>query len=953
MDQALPGAHAPAVETTAVKLPNVSLAAAPDGVALWSRLLVVGTVALIYFLLYEGARLLGDFWILSELGLGSLFRTNFLAGASLFAVGFVLGAAAVIAPALSQRVTGAARRIAIHAGLVFGLISGYFLSLRYMEFLLAFNAQPFGKTDPIFGHDIAFFVFQLPAIWTVWTLLTVGAFVSVISAGVCAYLNNRDRASASPFGRLVTVLAISSTPTTMFALAFDEVLLAIGKWLSVYSLAFKDNKDSSIYTGAEFLDVTGLFSTRNDYILTGFVVLGVLGAVCVVLGALNKAVLSGQEWRPTVRRAGMVAGALILLDFGFRVGISVREQLFVNPNEPVVQLPYIQRHIDATLTAYGLDRRETVRFVPKGPGDPVPSADELLSSISLKNAPLWPGFISWLERFIDPQHSERVLKTDGDTMVYGVTQEAYWQQQKLRPYYNFMDVDTARYTIGGEPKLFATAVREIPLQQPQPWLAYWGQRFMLFTHSWGLVMNPVSQATPEGDPVYASHGIPSQVTWPELAVKNDALYYAEGAGTMAITNVRDMREFDHPTEAGRGETVLPAGDGTGVALNSFVKRLVLGWLSGEPLNIVFSSLITPETRVHYYRTPMERLERIAPFLWFDTDPYAVTVDGRVTWMVHAIAHSDKYPYSRRDWLGDKSDERSPTPRSNRLVNYVEDCAKATIDGYTGEVRFYRFADGPLTRAYAQIYPDLFVSKEQMPRSLREHVQYSPQLFHLQYDEIYCIYQQTDAMTFFNQEDLWDDGDEVLGPILDEGKAIRFSIEPYYWLTDTGKGSLPAATRRQQFVQSMIFTPERALNLRAIPTVYQDWDDYGRQVILQVPKGHYFQGPEQADSGIDQDPEISSLINFWNRLGNEVIRGHTTAMVIGDEVVYVEPIFIRSRQNPGPQLKRVVVIFRERVVMGETLEEALRKAVAEAQEESGQRKATAPAQPSAETHPALR
>jgi len=215
---------------------------------------------------------------------------------------------------------------------------------------------------------------------------------------------------------------------------------------------------------------------------------------------------------------------------------------------------------------------------------------------------------------------------------------------------------------------------------------------------------------------------------------------------------------------------------------------------------------------------------------------------------------------------------------------------------------------------------------EMPADIRAQIQYPIQLMHTQFDDLYIIYQMRDTMTFFNMEDMWDDGDEVLGPILDSGLAIRFSIEPFYVVVDTADGLLPPATPRNQFALSMVFTSQDALNLRAIPMVYQDGDDYGRIVSLQVPKGHYFLGPEQADSAIDQNPEIARQIAWWNRRGLEVIHGHTTTLVVDGEVIYVEPIFLRSQQNPVTQLKAVAVVFRGVARMAPTLEEALRQAV---------------------------
>jgi uncharacterized membrane protein (UPF0182 family) len=473
--------------------------------------------------------------------------------------------------------------------------------------------------------------------------------------------------------------------------------------------------------------------------------------------------------------------------------------------------------------------------------------------------------------------------------------------------------------------MFVSAVRETPLFEPVPWLAYWGQRFMLFTHGFGLVMAPAAEANRDGEPVFVSREIPIQAQWPEITVRNPRVYYGEGSATMAFSNVDRMKELDYPTDQDRAEMVLPPEVRAGVPVDSLLKRLVFGWRSGKFFQLVFSGLIKDTTRVHYYRTPLDRLDRVAPFLFFDSNPYAVSADGELLWVVNAMTTSDRYPYSFPEEMGDKSDERSAFPRPERMVNYVEDSVKATVDAFTGQVRLYTISGSPVISAWSKIYPDLFVPAEKMPEGVRRQLTYSPQLFHLQFDDMYIYYHMKDPMYFFNMEDMWDDGDEVLGPIMDTGKAITFSIEPYSWLAETG-GSLPPSGRPVQFALAMAFTPEKALNLRSIPIAYQDPPDYGKLSVLQIPKGRYVIGPEQADAAIDQEPAISQNFSWWNRRGTEVIRGHTTLLVVGKEILYVEPIFLRSQQNPVPQLKKVIVVFRGRPVMGDTLEDAVRLAV---------------------------
>ena len=508
-------------------------------------------------------------------------------------------------------------------------------------------------------------------------------------------------------------------------------------------------------------------------------------------------------------------------------------------------------------------------------------------------------------------------------MTYGPTLESMQQAQKLRAYYRFMGVDYARYQIEGEKRIVVSGVRELPLYEPLPWLNYFGQRYMLYTHGFGLVMAPANEVTEAGGLDYVSKNIPGEHSWPETTVTNERVYYGEAAATMAFSNVDRMTELDYPTDDGRATLLLSDGETTAVANDSLLKRVVFGYLSGRLVDFVFSDLITDATRVHYMRRPLERLEAVAPFLYFDTNPYAVVADGEIQWMVNGLTTSDQFPYARYAELGDKSDQRSPFPVEHQFVNYVEDSVKAVLDAYSGQVTFYQAANDPVINAWNGIYPDLLQPIDSMPQSLRQQVTYPVHLFHLQFDDLYIYYHMDDPMYFFNLEDMWDDADEVLGPIIDQGKAIRFSIEPYPVMMKTG-GGLPSSDEAEQYSQLLVFTPEKALNLRGIPMVYQDGSDYGKLSVLEVPKGQYVLGPEQADSIIDQDPEISAQLSLWNRRGLDVIRGHTITLPLEQEIIYVEPIFLRSQQNELTQLHRVAVVFREQVAMGRTLEEALTK-----------------------------
>jgi hypothetical protein len=431
-----------------------------------------------------------------------------------------------------------------------------------------------------------------------------------------------------------------------------------------------------------------------------------------------------------------------------------------------------------------------------------------------------------------------------------------------------------------------------------------------------------------------------------LETPNPAIYYGEGfhmddLSTLAFSNLHNVGELDYPKDEALVLSTFEAAEHGGVPMDSLLKRLVIAWHSGYFFEILMSDLIEPETDVHYYRAPLDRLDRIAPFLHFDTNIYAVAIDGKITWMINGMTISDRYPYSVHKPLGDKASRRNIYQRPIDLINYVADTVKITLNAHSGEVKLYKIADEPVIETWAEVYPGLLTPGLEMPDGVRAQITYPSQMFHTQFDDIFKRYHMREPLVFFSAEDLWDDGDEVLGPILDEGEAITFSIEPYHWIATTdGTSPLPYSNNGTQFAMSMAFTPEKAVNLRAIPVVFQDGDDYGRLFSLQIPKGYYYPGPEQADSAFEQEPDISQQITWWNRMGSEVILGHTVPLVIGHEILYIQPLFIQSKQNAFSQLKRVGVVYRGLARMDDTLEEAVRAAVRDLHRPSAYARATA-------------
>lgn len=930
----------------AVALPEVPLPQAPRGGLVWNRALTVVAVLMGLFALDRLALLLMQLWFMNSLGYSSVFWKNFRVGAFLFVFALVRYAAIIAVPAFVLGADRATKRIAIKVGVLVGLVFAFLEARHYPDYLLFYYGKHWGQADPIFHHDLGFYVFRFPAIhhtlYDAWRVSVVG----LISAVTWAAVTPAPEAANPAAGRPARLIARLATPFTLWSLTAVGLTMAADDWLRRYGLLFKNNAGKGIPTGASNLDAAGIFSTAHAIVVEAVVVAAATLALVYRLHAVRRSVLHPEKRSgPPRLRARWVLAVLIpaiALDFSMKAMVGLRNVTTTAPNEPLIQLPYITDHIKLTNQAYGLTNVNIAQFTPGALGDPKPNVATLVHDPAIAQAPMWGGSTVWMKRVPDPAHLNRNFMQnppiDGkvDSTVAAPTLFTYQQQQKLRPYYNFLNTRTVRYFVrdpknpGAPPteKIFATSVRELPLIEPKPWLAWWGQRFVIFTHGWGFVANEASQSTTNGEPVYATSNIPIQTTNPELSVQQPGIYYGEGSGSMAYSNLHGIQEHNFPTDNGRSQTTYPPGIKAGVTIDSWLKRIVFGYKSGSFLDIFFSRLIRPHSRVHYYRQPLDRLSKIAPFLYWDGAPFAVTGGERVQWMLNGMTTSATFPYSRYTQLGDTTGENNFMAIKTRKVNYAHDAVKATVDAYTGQVHLYKWTnDDPVLNTYAAMYPKLFAPKAAMPAPLAQQVQYPQSLFHAQMADVWRYTHMTNPLTFYTREDKYDQANQVLGPNLTEGKAIVFPLEPYYWLATPGRNGLAPSSASQQFSLSMAFTPSgNSQNLRALATVYMDGPDYGKISFTEIPKGHYFEGPEQADSAIDQDPFISQQTHLWERRGLQIIRGQMLPLVDNGELIYVEPWFVRSLQNPLPRLRRVMVVYRGTPTMEATLPTAVNYAV---------------------------
>ena len=918
-----------------------TLPSIPPATQVWRSLSFWVGVAYTWLLLAAVPPLVIGYWFLDSMGRGRVFWTNFSAQALLFLVGFVLFGLAVAVPIRLYAASRTLRKAALHVGLWIGIFAGWLWSIRYQEYLLAFPAGAFGETDPLFGHDVGFYVFVLPAVGTTCVALM---WLGILGAA-SAVAGRFDRLSAegrlaNPALTLWTKLGLLVTNGLNAALFLVGLSLVAQTFLGRYGLLFKENGDAGVRTGAAYLDVTGLFSTLNMIYVSTLVELGIMAIVGYSLHRIRQR----REWpiseraggtavRPLRLRAPLGLGiGLLVLDLAFFAAVVTRDHLLVTPNEPTIQVPYIERHIAATIRGYRLSDVETVEWRP--PDEPL-TAERLLASRTVDNAPLLAPWSSYLEEPPDIQHYQRI-QASNSTVVYDPMLQIYEQEQQLRPYYRFVSVDGVRYRVNGQKRMYVSAVRELPslgFGGPKQWLRHWGSAALMYTHGFGLVMSPVHELNEEGGPLYAVADIPPRATDPVFEVEARIYFGEEAKDDYILTNIRHLKEFDHATRQFRSEFVHAPDIERGIPVDSFFKRVFLALHTGDLNEFLFSKFIDRErTRVHLYRTPIQRVRSIAPFLFLDTNVYAFIAEGRILWMVNALTTTDNYPYSFREVLGDKSDERAVEAVPERVINYAEDSVKITIDAYSGDVHFYKIADDPIINAWERIYPGLLEPASAMPAAVADQLTYPLQWFHIQFDDIYKRYHQQHPIEFYNAEDLWDDADEVVGSIgrglteFGTTDQMTFSYEGYNILLDPA--DLPAGTTAGapgdlQYVMLMPFTPEGARNLRSLVLAFQDPGSYGKLLNLRVPQGVFIAGPEQADTLIDNDAQVNQQITLWVRHGSEVVRGHTLLLPVAGDLLFIEPLWIASLQNQLPQIKLISVVYHGRTTMATSLDGAIR------------------------------
>jgi len=623
-------------------------------------------------------------------------------------------------------------------------------------------------------------------------------------------------------------------------------MLLLGLVATQYQIARLRLLDSArgVVFGAGYTDVHARLPLYN--VLTAIVLAG--AAVLLVN-------VFARRWRLL---AGVGALWLAVLVLG-PIYPTLVQRFVVDPNELSAERPYIAHNIAFTRKAFGLDGVQAFDF---------PAEGQLTTQVleqnrsTINNIRLW----DW-----------RPLLT------------TYGQLQEIRLYYTFSDVDVDRYQIDGQLREVMLAARELDVDQLADQAQTWVNRHLVFTHGYGVCLSPVNEITEEGLPNLLVRDIPPRSTDPALEITRPEIYFGESTHNYVIVETSE-EEFDRPQGDQNVYTRYEGEDG--VALNGLWRRLAFA-LRFDSSQILFSTAINPESQILFHRLLNDRVNTLAPVLWYDPDPYLVIAEGRLVWLYDAYTWSDRFPYSEPFWG----------------VNYIRNSVKVTIDAYSGETIFYLVdPDDPVARTYQAIFPDLFTAGEKMPPVLRDHWRYPEQLFRIQ-AESYAAYHMDDPQVFYNKEDLW----AVPSELRQTGEE---EMTPYYIVM-----RLPGE-EEVEFMMIRPYVPNGRRNMIAWFYADSDGEDYGQLGVFKFPKQELLYGPLQIEARFDQDAYISQQLTLWNQRGSEVIRGNLIVIPIDDTILYVEPLYLQARSGQLPELKRVLVAYGNRVVMADDLETAL-------------------------------
>jgi uncharacterized membrane protein (UPF0182 family) len=770
------------------------------------------------------------------------------------------------------------KRIFFALPLVVGIFFGMGQSQDWAKVLQFLNHTYTGVVDPQFKLDIGFYLFDLPFYIDLVGFGLVLLIITVIPTLIVHLLYGGIKFN----GRASTFSKAARIQLAVLAAAF-MVVLGLSIWIGQYETM---NSASGLYTGATYSDVNAAIPAAQ-----------ILTAIAFVVAILFVVVAVIARWRLAILGTGLMLVCSILLG-GAWPGLVQTFQ--VVPNERTLEAEYINRNIEATKTAYGLDNVQQVQY----------NAKTTATAGALKADATTAAQI----RIIDPN----------------LVSASFRQLEQYRQYYNFVNhLDVDRYTINGKTQDTVLAVRELNqsgLGSSQSWY----NNVIVYTHGYGLVAAYGNRRSVDGQPVFLQAGIPSTGS---LGKYEPRVYFGERSPEYSIVGApsgASKRELDYPasstSSASDQQTMTTFTGNGGPKLDNIFKRLSYA-LKFQSEQILLSDAVTDSSQIFYDRSPRKRVAEVAPYLTLDSDIYPAIVKGRVVWIVDGYTTSPNYPYSRAENMSQTIADSSTTSRTNKgQINYIRNSVKATVDAYDGSVKLYAWdAKDPILKTWMKVFPNTVKPVSEMSGSLLSHIRYPADLFKMQRG-ILGQYHVTDAGAFYSQQDAW----MIPNDPVANGTGTGTLQPPYYLTLQAPTQSKPSFSIYSTFIPRS--TGESSRNVLTGYLV-ADSDagnvngkissNYGKLRLLTLPRTTIVPGPGQVQNNFNSDSEVSKLLNILRQGSTTVLNGNLLTLPIGGGLLYVQPVYIQSTgETSFPLLKKVLVAFGDKIAFEDNLDAAL-------------------------------
>jgi len=802
---------------------------------------------------------------------------------------------------------------------VYGGITTYFaVTKMWFQFLQFSNSTGFDIKDPLYKLDISFYVFKLEFIEVanelVLLLLIAFAVLTVLYYGILITMRTPqfyedlpqqdDEEAEETYDYADADERYDGSTYNETGSTFDRVNDVIGKVSQIFGkkkpAAKKKRRDRQfddqnfkmivsiaekqlIVVGVLFFIMLAVFFFLRQYNLlfgstgavygAGFTDVNITLWMYRIIMVLSVLAAIGFAFGITKRKLKPAVIAPVLMVIVAIVGIGgglLVQKMIVEPDEINKESKYLERNIQYTQYAYGLDDVDSKSF----------AASEDLTSDDISNN----------------------METISNIRIndYTPTKTFYNQTESIRQYYSFNDVDVDRYTINGEYTQTYLSAREIDEEKISD---TWLNKHLKYTHGYGITMSRVDKITSSGQPDVMIGGIPPESSVEEIELKQSGIYFGELTNNYVLVGTSE-EEFDYP-DGNSNKYTKYKGD-AGIDLGLFNR--VMFAVREKSLKLLVSSNVDSDSKIIINRNIKARVKEIMPYLEYDTDPYMITADGKLYWIIDAYTHTSMYPYSE-------------PYSSEHATNYIRNSVKVVIDAYNGDTDYYIVEENdPIAQTFKKIYPDLFKELKDMPEAIKAHIRYPNTLLNIQ-AQVYQRYHMNDVKVFYQNEDLWEIASEIYGT--EEQK-----MTPNYYIM-----KLPGESSAE-FVNTIPFTPKDKKNLMGLLVARSDGDNYGKLVVYQMPKSKTVYGPMQVEAQIDQNTEISKEFSLWNSSGTKYSRGNLFIVPIEDSLLYVEPVYLEATNSSIPEVKRVIVAYGDEIAYETTLTAALNSIFGEGSAKSG-------------------